>query len=98
MKKIIVPIDYSSYAEFAFLSALRIAHKAGSLITCINVIATDLDWKSLPKEKRAQYPQILEMESEAKDKLKEFIANHKLNGVKVEEVIVVGVPHEEIVT
>ena len=97
MKKIIVPIDYSSYSEYAFLSALKIAHKAGSAITCINVVATDIDWKNLPKEKKAQYPEILDMEAEAKEKLKDFISNHKLQGVKVEEVVAIGVPHEEIV-
>jgi nucleotide-binding universal stress UspA family protein len=98
MKRIIVPIDFSSYSNNAFLSALKIAQKSNSSITLINVVSTELDWKNLSKEKKNQNQTILDMEAEAKDKLRAFIMDHKLNTVPVEAVVEVGVPHQEIVT
>ncbi|WP_373522782.1 universal stress protein [Aquiflexum sp.] len=97
MKRIIVPIDFSTYSDNAFLSALKIAQKSNSSITLINVVSTELDWKNLSKERKNQNQSILDMEAEAKDKLRTFILDHKLNTVPVEAVVEVGVPHEEIV-
>jgi nucleotide-binding universal stress UspA family protein len=97
MKRIIVPIDFSSFSDNAFLSALKIAQKSNSSITLINVVSTELDWKKLSKEKKNQNQDILDMEAEAKDKLRAFIMYHKLNTVPVEAVVEVGVPHQEIV-
>ncbi|EKB49988.1 universal stress protein [Cecembia lonarensis] len=97
MKRIIVPIDFSSYADNAFLSALKIANKGNSSITCINVVTSALDWKNLSADRRKSHPDILDAEAEAKDKLRAFVMDHKLGGVPVESVVEVGVPHEKIV-
>jgi nucleotide-binding universal stress UspA family protein len=51
MKRIIVPIDFSAYSENAFLSAVLIASKGNASITCVNVVASELDWKNLPPKK-----------------------------------------------
>lgn len=96
MKRIIVPIDFSSYADSAFLTALKIADRVNSTVTCINVVTSNLDWKNLSAEKRKQYQEILDLEAEAKDKLKAYVMDHKLGGVPVESVVEVGVPHERI--
>ena len=96
MKRIIVPIDFSSFSDNAFLSALKIAQKSNSSITLINVVSTELDWKNLSKERKNQNQNILDMEAEAKDKLRAFIMDHKLQTVPVEAVVGVGVPHQEI--
>ncbi|PSL07814.1 universal stress protein [Cecembia rubra] len=97
MKRIIVPIDYSSYADSAFLTALKIADKENSTITCVNVVSSGLDWKNLSAEKKKSLPDILDAEAEAKDKLKAYVMDHKLGGVPVEAVVEVGIPHEVIV-
>ncbi|WP_291784121.1 universal stress protein [Cecembia sp.] len=97
MKRIIVPIDFSSYADNAFLTALKIADKTNSTITCVNVVSTNLDWKNLSAEKRQGHQSILDLEAESKDKLKAYVMDHKLGGVPVESIVEVGVPHEEIV-
>ncbi|RZS97949.1 universal stress protein [Cecembia calidifontis] len=96
MKRIIVPIDFSSYADSAFLTALKIADKENSSITCVNVVNSALDWKNLSADKKKQHPDILDAEAEAKDKLKAYVMEHKLGGVPVESVVGVGVPHEII--
>ncbi|MFC0262789.1 universal stress protein [Fontibacter flavus] len=97
MKRIIVPVDFSSYSENAFLTALKIAEKVDSSITCVNVVSTPLDWKNLSADRRKNHPEILDMEAEAKDWIKAFVMEHKLGGVPVETVVTVGVPHEMII-
>jgi nucleotide-binding universal stress UspA family protein len=96
MKRIIVPIDFSSYADNAFLTALKIADKGNSTITCVNVVSTNLDWKNLSLEKRQSHQDILDLEAESKDKLKAYVMDHKLGGIPVESIVEVGVPHERI--
>jgi nucleotide-binding universal stress UspA family protein len=96
MKRIIVPIDFSSYSDFAFLSALKIAQKTNSSITCVNVVSTLLDWNNLSQEQKAKNTEILDLEAEAKDKLKAFIMDHKLHGVPVEPLVEIGVPQNAI--
>jgi nucleotide-binding universal stress UspA family protein len=96
MKRIIVPIDFSSYSEFAFWSALKIAQKTNSSITCVNVVSTLLDWNYLSDVQKAKNIEVLDLEAEAKDKLKGFILDHKLHGVPVESAVVIGVPQHAI--
>ena len=97
MKRIIVPIDYSPYSENAFLTAAAIAAKGDATITCINVVTSNVDWNSLSPESKAKYPEILDLEAEANEKLVTFISDHKLESNPVEGVVGVGVPSEVIV-
>lgn len=97
MKRIIVPIDFSSYSENAFLSAMKIASKGNSSITCVNVVASTLDWSKLSSIEKLKYQEVLDLEAESKDKLKAFILDHKSPGIPVEGVVEVGIPNEEII-
>lgn len=97
MKRIVVPIDYSSYSENAFLTAADIAARGDATITCINVVTASVDWNRLSPEGRAKYPEILDLEAEAKEKLAAFVSDHKLKSSPVEAVVGVGIPSEVIV-
>lgn len=96
MKRIIVPIDFSSYSNFAFLSALKIAQKTGSSITCLNVVNTLLDWNNLTELVKSKNQEVFDLEAEAKDKLKSFIMSQRMHGVAVESVVEIGVPQNVI--
>lgn len=96
MKRIIVPVDFSSYSDFAFTSALKIAQKANSSITCVNIVSSFLDWPNLSNEQKAKNTEVLDLEAEAKDKLKAFVSEHKLHGVPVESAVEIGVPQHVI--
>jgi nucleotide-binding universal stress UspA family protein len=98
MKRIIVPIDFSSYSENAFLSAMKIASKGNNSITCVNVVASTLNWSKLTDKEKSKNQDIIDLEAESKDKLQAFILNHKsLPGVPVEGIVEVGIPNEEII-
>ncbi|MFC4874630.1 universal stress protein [Negadavirga shengliensis] len=92
MKRIVVPIDFSPYSEKAFLSAVKIAAKGDASITCINVVNTTVDWKNLSEKEKARHQEILDRQSEAIDKLKAFIIDHKVKHNPVEAVVEVGIP------
>ncbi|AFL86032.1 universal stress protein UspA-like protein [Belliella baltica DSM 15883] len=98
MKRIIVPIDFSSYSENAFLSAMKIASKGNSSITCVNVVASTLNWTILTDKEKSKHQDILDLEAESKDKLKAFILEHKSPGIPIEGVVNVGIPNEEIIS
>lgn len=97
MKRIIVPVDFSPYSENAFLSASKIAARGDATITCINAITSELDWKNLSATEKAKHQEILDLEAEAKDKLKLFITTHKVKSTPIEAVVEVGVPGQVLV-
>lgn len=96
MKRIIVPVDFSKFSENAFLTALKIAEKTNSSITCVNVVGSSLDWDKLSEKKKNENQNIIDAVAEAKDKLKAFVLDHKLGGVPVEMFVDVGFPFNVI--
>jgi nucleotide-binding universal stress UspA family protein len=97
MKRNVVPIAFSQFSENAFHSALKIAAKGNTSISCVNVVRTHLEWRKLSENEKAKHEEILDLEAEAKDKLKAFVAEHKTANTPVEALVEIGMPHEEIV-
>lgn len=97
MKRIVVPVDFSPYAEIAFQNAAKLAAKGDASITCVNVVSTTLDWDNLSENEKAKHQSILDTEAEAKDKLKAFIMDHKVSHNPVEAVVKIGIPAQCIV-
>jgi nucleotide-binding universal stress UspA family protein len=97
MKRILVPIDFSLYAENAFLSAVAIAAISDARVTCVNVVNSKLDWKKLPTKERLKYQETIDLESEANEKLKAFVMDHNITSVPIEIVVGVGTPSEVII-
>ncbi|MBS9525995.1 universal stress protein [Litoribacter ruber] len=96
MKRILVPIDFSSYSENALLSAVKIAAKGDAHITCLNVVNSPLDWASFSDEKRAQHHELLELEAESKEKLDTFVLEHAISTNPVETLVDIGLPSNKI--
>lgn len=97
MKRIIVPIDFSPYSEWAFLSAVNIAEKTDASITCVNVVTANVDWKNISVKDWVNFPEIIDLEEEATEKLNAFVADHASSSVPVEAVVGVGVPYDVII-
>lgn len=97
MKRIIVPIDFSPYSEWAFLSAVNIAEKTNASITCVNVVTANVDWKNIAVKDWVNFPEIIDLEEEATEKLDAFVADHASASVPVEAVVGVGVPYDVII-
>jgi nucleotide-binding universal stress UspA family protein len=97
MKRIIVPIDFSPYSEWAFLSAVNIAEKTDASITCVNVVTANVDWKNISVKDWVNFPEIMDLEEEATDKLNAFVRDKAVPSVPVEAVVGVGIPYEVII-
>ncbi|WP_235893389.1 universal stress protein [Litoribacter populi] len=97
MKRIVVPIDFSQYAENAFKTAVKIASKGDASITCVNVVYSELEWDRMSQGDRGKHPELLDLAAEAEDKLKAFVQEHKAQDIPVEAITLVGLPAERIV-
>jgi len=97
MEAIIVPIDFSFYAESAFQTALGLASLRRTEIYCVNVVTSDLDWHDLPLKERKKYREIIDLEEEARDKLSAFIKD-RTSHASVTPVVEVGLPADVIVS
>lgn len=97
VKTILVPSDFSEYAEYAFTWALEMAEKWGAKVIVVNVA---------PMFSHLAYPEsvymldLAKMEAEiiadAEKKLQEFIAKKGMSAVTVETRAVMGDPFWEI--
>jgi nucleotide-binding universal stress UspA family protein len=96
MKRIIVPIDFSPYSEWAFLSAVNIAEKTDASITCVNVVTANVDWKNISVKDWVNFPEIIDLEEEANDKLNAFVKDKAAATVPIEAVVGVGIPYDVI--
>jgi nucleotide-binding universal stress UspA family protein len=97
VKTILVPSDFSEYADYAFTWALEMAEKWGAKVVVVN---------AAPMFSHLAYPEsvymldLAKMEAEliadAEKKLREFIAKKGTSGVTVETRAVMGDPFWEI--
>lgn len=86
IKKILVPYDFTGFADLAFENALEIAEKFGSKLTLLSVIGDDVDTTGMSFE-RAQEVQD-ERENKAKDDLVRLSESKKIDNVDVSVAIV----------
>ena len=86
IKNILVPYDFTNFADLAFENALELAEKLGSKITLLSVIGNDVDTSGMSFE-RAQEAQD-ENEKQAKEDLDKLSASRKIKNVDVSVSIV----------
>ncbi len=82
MKKILVPTDFSMYAEFAATAAFIIAAKTGAAIHFFHKADLPSGWEDWPAEKRAANPTSTMMEQDMLQKLDKLISRGEKHGVQ----------------
>lgn len=87
MKKLLVPTDFSAYADAALEFATQLAKKHEAEILLLNVILTPVNWTKLTKEQEALYPDTLEVIHNAKREMKVRIAKTEEAGVRISKLI-----------
>lgn len=95
-KKILVPVDFSSHCKLAVKYAVAIARKFGGKLFLLYV-----SYDPEPALSRVHIPNYEEfrqnlLEKAAED-LADFIPPDLRKGLEAEEIVVEGVPHDEIV-
>ncbi|WP_162340394.1 universal stress protein [Cyclobacterium salsum] len=87
MKKLLVPTDFSAYADAALEFATQLAKKHEAEILLLNVVLTPVNWTKLTKEQEALYPDTMEVIHKAKNELAARVANVEQAGVKISKSI-----------
>ncbi len=82
VKKILVPTDFSAYADTALKFAINIAKKQDSEIVLLNVIITPVIWSKLTREQENLYPETKAAISKAKEDLSTRIKEIKAAGLE----------------
>lgn len=69
MKNVLIPTDFSESASLAATYGVEIAKKINSGVTFLHIISTPVEWKKIPLEKEALYPETKAAIGSAKDAL-----------------------------
>ncbi len=96
MKRILVPTDFSEYAQKASAVAVDIASKTGAEVTLVHSVFTRLDWASMTVSQRQQYPETLGLTVDAEIKLDRIKKSKLFANTKVSSMVVHGAPYEQI--
>lgn len=96
MKKILVAIDFSKYSFAALQTARRICTKNQAKIVCISVIPSPLDWDSLSEKAQSMHQDLIERQNETIEVLPEYIKSVVPAKSQIEQIVKIGVPHEQI--
>lgn len=96
MKKILVPTDFSEYAQRATATAVDIASRTGAEITLVHSVFTRLDWADMTVSQRQEYPETLGLTVDAEIKLDRLKKSKLFDKVKVNSIVVHGAPYEQI--
>lgn len=96
MKNVLIPTDFSESANLASELGVQIAKKLHTGVTFLHLISTPVEWRKLPLEKEAQYPETKAAIGDAKDKLHKLERKAENNGVEATGSLVFNTGIEEI--
>ncbi|NHE56373.1 universal stress protein [Cyclobacterium plantarum] len=87
MKKLLVPTDFSTYADAALDFAVHLAQKVDAEILIMHVILTPVNWAKLTREQEKLYPDTLEVIKKAKIELSTRKSKISALGLTVSELL-----------
>ena len=96
MKKILVPVDFSEYSEYAVNLAVDIARMTGAAIDLVHSFHTTIEWVKLPKEKEKDYPETRHEINVANNRLAEWAHRSEYSDVQVDKQLYFDVDYKAI--
>ncbi|WP_194777724.1 universal stress protein [Pararhodonellum marinum] len=87
MKKILIPTDFSPYAEAALEYGMAIAKKTGAELILMHVELTPVNWAKLSKDQENLYPEAQSAIKKAKAELSNRIKKVQKLGIPVKEYL-----------
>lgn len=97
MKKILVPTDFSPYADAALDFAQQIAKRHKAEILLIHVVLTPVNWAKLSKEQESLFPDTKAAIRHAKNNLSARIQKIREEGVEASEYLHFSDGKEQII-
>ena len=87
MKKILVPTDFSEYADQAAAVACQLARETAAEITFWHALSTPVNWGNLPEGWEKEYPGVREKVAEATEALQALVETAAKDGISAREEI-----------
>ncbi len=85
MEKILVPTDFSDFADAAKDYAVALAKKTGAELHFEHTMLVAVDWENLSESDRLLYPELKKTIEEAEKKLKDLVEEVQKAGVKAQD-------------
>ncbi len=96
MKNVLIPTDFSESANLASELGMHIAKKLHTGVTFLHLVSTPVEWRKLPLEKEALYPETKAAIGDAKDKLHKLERKAENMGVEATGSLIFNTGMEEI--
>lgn len=97
MKTILIPFDFSKYAQSAAKTGASLARKTGAQLSLLYVVYAPPEWDRMPVGMQQSFPEVEARMVEAEIKLDKFAASELFKGLSVQTFVYSGVAHEQIV-
>ena len=97
MKTILVPTDFSVFANRATNVAVQIATATGARIILLTNVVTDLNWKSLSTQERQNHPETLAKTTQVEIKMDKLVSSNLFKEVDVNKIVTYGLTYEKVV-
>ena len=88
MKHILVPTDFSDYANCAVAYAIEIAGKCGGHIRFIHSVDAPIGWTQMPKSAEERFPEVQKAIAHARGQLQELIRMANDTGIDASQKLV----------
>ena len=96
MKKILVPTDFSSCAEYATKTAISLAKKMDAHIHLLHFTSIPMDWVNLSDQSK-MYPDVTERIKEKQEQLDQIIKDCEKEGVQASSYIGYNESYQNII-
>lgn len=97
MKAILIPVDFSDYAETAINTGVSLAKKTGAEIFLLHVFSAPMDWNKISVEQQQMHPELESRMVESELKMEKLLKDKITKGAKVTGLVRPGIVQEQII-
>ncbi|MCK6617957.1 MAG: universal stress protein [Cyclobacteriaceae bacterium] len=97
MKNILVPFDFSKYAQSAAKTGAALARKTGAQLNLLHVVYAPPEWDRMTVSMQQNYPEVEARMVDAEIKLDKYAESEIFKGIDVQTFVYSGVAHEQII-
>ena len=96
-KRILCPVDFSSFAKFALTEGVRLAESLGSELCVLHAYQNPAYLLPMAGYVGPAGDVVAQVRKQLGEELEDLVAEHRKRGLKVQTVVLEGVPYKTIV-
>lgn len=97
MKAILIPVDFSDYAQTAIAAGVSLAKKTGAEIFLLHIFSAPSDWNRIAVAEQQKYPEYEGRMVDGELKMERLLKDKLLKGTKVTGLVRPGIVQEQII-